>query len=380
MYHPLVQVRIKCARLVVRAVGYTPIHMPVQDLRVTNQTTTQVYSIGGRLTTKALEGQQAEVGKATARTLGIDTVVSDTPLVQNDLVAGTLTTEELETETLLAPELTAETLSANSTSPTIQADAVTTASLTANSAAASTLTTADQTYTGILVAPNVVNALPSSVTQYTSGSTVVPWPAGVVLACVEATGGGGGGGGLTSGITTSAGGGGSSGYARFWITPDQITQYTGLTVVIGAGGVAGPLNSPGGTGGATTVTLNGTPSQLICTCLGGGGGLTGPNGAVGGTPGAAPTLALVTGTTTAGSPGWNAWFRTSTSPTNMNGGSGGDSVLGTGGYGAATSGSTFNALPGIDGGGGGGSSKDSINGQPAAGGAGKCIIVWYTGF
>jgi len=295
-----------------------------------------------------------------------------------DITVDTLTTPSLTASRLIGQTGTATDLADD---PSLTASALrVTGDATVTTLVTSEGTTNDATVT-TLVAPNVVNLAPQSVNEYTSGVTVVPWPADAIYARVEATGGGGGGGG-TSSTVNSSGGGGSSGYARFFITPDLVAQYTGLTIDIGTAGAAGAVDADGSTGGTTTITLNGAPSQVVCTCPGGGGGLTGANGAAGGAAGAAPTLTLVQGHSEPGTVGYNSWFFTAPEVTNFNGGLGGASKLGNGGEGATpNSNPGFPAVAGVSGGGGGGGARDSSGPAfPAAGGSGKCIIVWYNGF
>lgn len=91
-----------------------------------------------------------------------------------------------------------------------------------------------------------------------SGSVAIP--AGTKRIEVLLCGGGGAGGSYVNG----AGGGGFGG-AQIYVIPAAGST---MDYVIGAGGVAGANGSPGGRGGTTSVSINGT----IYAAVGGGGG------------------------------------------------------------------------------------------------------------
>ena len=104
----------------------------------------------------------------------------------------------------------------------------------------------------------------------------------LVIFSVGGGGGGGAGGKRASGTQHSGGGSGSGGgqiYQDFNVE-DLGGVNTTLSIVIGAGGVAGATagdtaaGGAGGTGGTTTIAPTGKPAILI-SCLGGGGGAGG---------------------------------------------------------------------------------------------------------
>ena len=108
---------------------------------------------------------------------------------------------------------------------------------------------------------------------------IAPGTKRLVIFAVGGGGGGGAGGKRASGTAQSGGGGGSGGgqvYQDFNVE-DLGGANTTLSIVIGAGGVAGATarnntaGSPGEVGGTTTITPTGKPGVLI-SCLGGGGG------------------------------------------------------------------------------------------------------------
>ena len=111
---------------------------------------------------------------------------------------------------------------------------------------------------------------------------IAPGTTRLVIFAVGGGGGGGAGGKRLSGTAQSGGGAGSGGgqvYQDFNVE-DLGGANTTLSIVIGAGGVAGATagdtaaGGAGGTGGTTTITPTGKPGVLI-SCLGGGGGVGG---------------------------------------------------------------------------------------------------------
>lgn len=86
-------------------------------------------------------------------------------------------------------------------------------------------------------------------------------------------GGGGGGAGSSNpnpGPTVGGGNGGNGGFG-LWAIP--VTQPFSAPYSVGAGGNAGPANSPGGAGGASSFTA---PGPTVYQANGGNGGTRGP--------------------------------------------------------------------------------------------------------
>ena len=111
---------------------------------------------------------------------------------------------------------------------------------------------------------------------------IAPGTKRLVIFAVGAGGGGGAGGKRASGTAQSGGAAGSGGsqiYQDFNVE-DLGGANTTLSIVIGAGGLAGATagdtaaGGAGGTGGTTTIAPTGKPAILI-SCLGGGGGAGG---------------------------------------------------------------------------------------------------------
>ena len=111
---------------------------------------------------------------------------------------------------------------------------------------------------------------------------IAPGTKRLVIFAVGGGGGGGAGGKRASGTAQSGGAAGSGGaqvYQDFNVE-DLGGVNTTLSIVIGAGGLAGATagdtaaGGAGGTGGTTTLTPTGKPGILI-SCLGGGGGAGG---------------------------------------------------------------------------------------------------------
>jgi len=345
-----------------------------RDSRVNNQVVTKRYSVGDTLTTQTLDANVVEAQQAKTRDLFVDPG-SGQPIQVNDLVVADLNVDQLVAETITADTLKTEEVE-NLMVTTLTADTVTATTVTATD-----YTTDNVAVSTTLTAPNVINLVPTAVQDLNvAGVTVIPWPAGTVSAQIQVVGGGGGGGGPTTPAISSSGGGGSSGYALFTLSPAQIAAYTGLTIDVGTAGAAGADNADGSDGGTTTVTLNGSPSLVVCSCPGGSGGLIGSNDGVGGDGGATPTLTQVVGQVEPGRPGQNAWINLGSVANNSNGGMGGDSRLGSGGDGGSDGGPPVDARAGVGGGGGGGGATDNGKRLAAAGGPGRCIIVWYGGF
>ena len=190
----------------------------------------------------------------------------------------------------------------------------------------------------------------------TAGSSPLIVPAGVTTMYATSAAGGGGGGGDDG---TSGAGGGGAGEATLMLPLTVLPNET-LTIVRGAGGLAGAANSPGGTGGSTTIT--GSVSGLLLTLLGGEGGypagIGSPNAQRGGAPGGAGAQA--------GQDNRGGDF----------GGNGGSNIAGgIGGalYNIRPDGSPLTSAAAL-GGGGSGSSSSGAGSQP--GGAGFVILAW----
>jgi hypothetical protein len=118
------------------------------------------------------------------------------------------------------------------------------------------------------------------VQAFTASGVYMPSP-GLVWLTVECIGGGGGGGAAPSdtGSARAGAGGGSGGYSRKTLPASLVLG--GVTITIGAGGVAGSSAAPvyiGGNGGATTF-------GALCTAHGGLGGQSYGIGGAGGSPG-----------------------------------------------------------------------------------------------
>jgi len=205
------------------------------------------------------------------------------------------------------------------------------------------------------------------VNVYTSTNT---WSksTGLKYVVVELVGGGGGGGGVHPSTDHGSGGGGGGGYSRKKI--DAASLGATETVTIGAAGSGGSGDNDGTAGGTTSFG-----SHLSAT--GGGLGTKGASGGVNGTGGAA-------GSGTGGDVnigGQAGEGATTLSTALYKAGSGGDSLLGSGGlggfvFGGGSSGSVAGTGYGA---GGSGNAQDSgsssLNG--AAGSPGICIVTEY---
>lgn len=188
--------------------------------------------------------------------------------------------------------------------------------------------------------------------------------AGTKSVLVEIVGGGGGGSTVT---TTGAAqfaagpGGGGGGYCRSYLT----TGFSGVTVTIGAGGLA----SAGG--GASSF------GALMTASGGTSGGVAGPQANTGVTISGQGTGGGATGGNLTNIPGSSGMFGIVT-PASPVGGIGGASAMGLpGSYGSGTSGGQTGAGPGA---GGGGASSLQGNGSNTLGGpgaAGLCIIYEF---
>jgi len=224
----------------------------------------------------------------------------------------------------------------------------------------------------ISVQDSSVSGLLLNVRRFTANTTYTP-TAGTNSVKVTAVGGGGSGGGAfatsgTSWSTASGGASGSMGVARF------TSGFSGVAIVIGAGGVS-PLGAAGGPGGTTT--FGGT---LLIAPGGGGGGTatatTTDNAIAGqGDPGASPTTTGTLIIANRGQPGPCGLIFASFSPISgqgapspLGGGGGANTAAGLGGDGMA---------PGA---GGGGSANNISTGDTngGVGGAGIVIIEEYT--
>jgi hypothetical protein len=230
---------------------------------------------------------------------------------------------------------------------------------------------------------------------FSASGTYTP-TVGMLYCQIEVVGGGGGGGGSYDTDTRSisgGGGGGGGGYCRAIYSAAAIGASQVIT--IGAGGTAGPSNSPsnGGTGGTTSV-------GALLSSTGGLGGTPGSNGVLssqnvtGGGPGGTGIGGSVA---TVGSPGGSGYGIGIPDVSGggggvvigMNivfGGIGGSTLFGGGGASSASGdplgASVSPGQPGTSygGGGSGGCNNVSSSGQlGGAGSAGVVIITEYVG-
>jgi hypothetical protein len=208
----------------------------------------------------------------------------------------------------------------------------------------------------------------NSQTFTSSGTFTVP--AGVSILFVFAYGGGGGGGGsyFDGSTLTADGGGGGGAIGRLKIL--SVTPSSDISVVIGTGGGGAGVNSPGGSGGTTSVgSLNFNGAQ---------GGKRGSDGIIylGGSPPVATSVLFVNAQGNAYSGGATQPSDNFGAGANMNGGGGGEGGAGgNGGSGLGTNGASAAANTGGGGGGGGANVPEKSGGN---GGSGKAIIYWYT--
>lgn len=202
-------------------------------------------------------------------------------------------------------------------------------------------------------------------------------PAGYSWVEVELQAAGGGGAGASTTTNAQAGGGGGGGgYVRFVMTAAQLGASASFTLAAGgAGGAAGSAgtgasvssfagwNAAGGAGGAAP-----SPEYTSGASTGGAGGGYGTG---------TGTL-LIYRQGAAGAPGY--WH----SATDVLGGAGGDSYLGSGGYGGsrvpASSGSTVVTARGGSGYGGGGGGGGTYGGGSADGAAGGPAFLRITAY
>jgi hypothetical protein len=208
---------------------------------------------------------------------------------------------------------------------------------------------------------------PYTIHTFTGSATFTPSFTGPVEVLVVA---GGGGGGYDNG-----GGGGAGGL--LYVSSYGVSQGTGITVTIGAGGVGGPNGYTKGTNGGNSVFGG-------LTALGGGGGASDVNtlglngGSGGGSARTGGTGAKGLGTPGQGNDGGNS----PTSPVVVNGGGGGGAGQvgetsstankgGNGGNGLPYSISGFSTYYAGGGGGGSASSEARTNGGLGGGGFGS---------
>lgn len=118
----------------------------------------------------------------------------------------------------------------------------------------------------------------------TPGNWTFNVPSGVQTVTVTVQGAGGSGAGLWErhGDWGAGAGGGSGAYAQAIIA---VTPYSGIPLVVGAGGASVSGNAVGIAGGASSFG-----SYITCTGGGGGGGGRGPSSAVAGTAGVVSVL------------------------------------------------------------------------------------------
>jgi len=193
-------------------------------------------------------------------------------------------------------------------------------------------------------------AVSSQAVFTTTGANSWTVPAGVNSVSAVAVGGGGGGAGSRGdrGAGNTGGAGGALSYGSFVVIPGET-----LTVNVGAAGTAGPNDTNGGAGGASSIVRD---SLSILTAAGGAAGLTQSTAA---TTGGVPSWGY--GVTVSG--GGNGGAGGGATDNNSGGGGGG-----AGGY-SGNGGAGGNAAAGSAGAGGGGGGGGATNaGQGYSGG------------
>ena len=203
---------------------------------------------------------------------------------------------------------------------------------------------------------------PTTITYGISGTSSFVVPLGVFSIDASVTGGGGGGGGGgygTGGEQSGSGGGGGGGYT----TRSDIAVQPGetLTVVVGAGGLAGASHysrsyaGSGGNGGTSTLSLG---ASIYLTAAGGNGGTGG-----------------LEGQAVAGGAGYNnGGSGAAVSGTVRAGGNGGASTLRSGAIGVAST-SVAGENGSLGSGGAGGPASDSPDGANNGGRGGTGYIT-----
>lgn len=229
----------------------------------------------------------------------------------------------------------------------------------------------------------------------TSGSSyTLPATSGLTVNILFIAGGAGGGGGTGrnanyNGWNTGGGGGGSGGNG--YQTAISVTPGQSISFSIGGGGSAGQWRdgvytsgSNGGTGGTTSVTINGT----TYSCSGGSGGLVAPNasgGGAGGTGGIGYAIAPTSGGS-AGSGNQIGGFGAKGYTINTTVGLSIGSIIGYGNsgqsWGPFQSGSqpaTAGTIYGAGGSGGGSCQSDQTftGNQIAAAGTSGAVFIWW---
>jgi hypothetical protein len=202
----------------------------------------------------------------------------------------------------------------------------------------------------------------------TPGSSVWIKPANIVALEVWIQAGGGGGGGAVAAVgqtSVGAGGAGGGGVRKFYdkaalttLDPDGL----GITVVVGAGGLAGSI--AGSAGAAGSVSSFGTLSATG----GAGGNTSGASALDAYVAGGAPGTGTGGDENITGGPGYHAAKAAGTTPYTGVGGVGGSAAFGNGGGYARTT----NDTPGINGerGSGGSGGYSANGGGGSAGGTG----------
>lgn len=211
------------------------------------------------------------------------------------------------------------------------------------------------------------------ITQVTSSQTVTR-ATGIKFTKIECLGAGGGGGGVAGVVSqTGSGGGGGAGSLSIVNVNAPAADYVITIGAAGTGAVAG--GNTGGTGGDTTVTVNGV---TVCVGKGGNGGAgSGGAQASGGAGGTAGTGDV----TTTGMPGFMG-FGALITTTVGNSAQGGSSAWGGGGnQSTAAFSSAVAGAAGLGNGSGGSGGVANASTGTAAGGAGtagKVVITEYT--
>ncbi len=237
-----------------------------------------------------------------------------------------------------------------------------------------------QTITGTKAFATPPSGIPGRLLDHTYWSSVggslsgsyVP-PAGTAYIEVELQGAGGGGAGATATTNAQAGGGGGGGgYIRFTMTAAQVGASASFSLA--AGGAGGAAGSAGTTAGVSSFAgwnaAGGLGAQLPAPEYTSGASIGGPGGGYGTGTG----VLLIYRQGAAGSPGY--WH----SATDVLGGTGGDSYLGSGGYGGSrvplSSGAAVVGAQGGSGyGGGGGGAGTYGGGAPTGGNGGPAFLV-----
>lgn len=205
-----------------------------------------------------------------------------------------------------------------------------------------------------------------NIQRFTANGTYTPTP-GTKSIIVEAVGGGGGGAGAVATTSTTSSGGGSGGSGAYGKSR-YTTDFSGVTVTVGAAGVSSAASN-GSNGGTTSF-------GALLSCPGGRGG------SIGGTVSASST-------NISGAGGPNSTAPTGANLVSMPGSSGqpciisqAGSFVGPGGSGPISSGGQGYASPGggsagVTGGGGSGGLNGISSGSTAGSSGGAGLVIVY---